>query len=111
VFEENTSPQAGNRFEFKRTDDSTSNRGERDDLVRSAGEFGLLFAFLVNKPDAREVDGEPAIAIQDLKSMFVDKHLPDGWETWKKLQSDWISNATGLLISAGKEYLTLKQSQ
>ena len=52
-----------------------------DNLVGSAGEFGLLFAFLANKPGAKEVDGEPAVAMQDLRAMFVDKRLPEGWET------------------------------
>jgi hypothetical protein len=82
-----------------------------DNLVGSAGEFGLLFAFLANKPGAKEVGGEPALAVEDLKTMFVDKHLPDGWETWKKLRIDWVRNTTGLLISAGKEYRTLKRTQ
>src|SRR5262245_25130265 len=34
-----------------------------DNLVGSAGEFGLLFAFLANKPGARTLDGEPAISL------------------------------------------------
>jgi hypothetical protein len=79
-----------------------------DNLVGSAGEFGLLFAFLVNKPDAKEVEGEPAVDVQDLKAMFVNKQLPDGWETWKKSRIDWVRNTIGLMISAGKEYRTLK---
>ncbi|MDQ3803516.1 MAG: hypothetical protein M3416_06755 [Acidobacteriota bacterium] len=82
-----------------------------DNLVGSAGEFGLLFAFLANRPGAREVeevDGEPALAVRDLKAMFVDKHLPDGWETWKKTRVDWVRNTTGLMISAAKEYRALK---
>lgn len=82
-----------------------------DNLVGSAGEFGLLFAFLVNKPGAKEVEGEPALAVPDLKAMFVDKRLPDGWDTWKKSRIDWVRNTIGLLISAGKEYLTLKRTQ
>jgi len=82
-----------------------------DNLVGSAGEFGLLFAFLANKPGAKEVGGEPAVAVQELKAMFEDKHLPDGWETWKKLRIDWVRNTTALLISAGKEYRTLKQTR
>ena len=81
-----------------------------DNLVGAAGEFGLLFAFLANKPGAKEVEGEPAVAVQDLKVMFVDKRLPDGWETWKKSRIDWVSHTTGLLISAGKEYRALKQT-
>jgi hypothetical protein len=80
-----------------------------DNLVGSAGEFGLLFAFLVNKPGAKEVDGEPALAVEDLQAMFVDKHLPDGWETWKKSRADWVRNTTGLLVSAAKEYRALKR--
>lgn len=82
-----------------------------DNLVGSAGEFGLLFAFLANKPGAKEVDGEPAIAIQDLKAMFVDKRLPAGWESWKKSRLDWVTNTTALLISAEKEYWNLRQTQ
>jgi len=81
-----------------------------DNLVGSAGEFGLLFAFLANKPDAKEVEGEPALAVEDLKVMFVDKRLPDGWETWKKSRIDWVKNTQGLLESAREEYLRLKQA-
>jgi hypothetical protein len=82
-----------------------------DNLVGSAGEFGLLFAFLAHKPGARKVSGEPAVEVGDLKTMFVDKRLPDGWESWKKLRVDWVTNTTGLLISAAKEYRKLKGSQ
>jgi len=80
-----------------------------DNLVGSAGEFGLLFALLANKPGTKEFDGEPAVAVQDLKAMFVDKRLPDGWESWKKTRVDWVKNTTGLLISAAKEYRTLRR--
>ena len=82
-----------------------------DNLVGSAGEFGLLFAFLANKPGAREFEGEPAVAVPDLETMFVNKRLPDGWKTWKKSRLDWVRNTTALLISAGKEYRTLKQTR
>jgi len=82
-----------------------------DNLVGSAGEFGLLFAFLANQPGAREVDGEPTVTVQDLKAMFVDKQLPEGWETWKKSRIDWVRNTTALLVSAGKEYLALKRTR
>lgn len=82
-----------------------------DNLIGSAGEFGLLFAFLANKPGARHVEGEPAVAVQDLKAMFLDKHLPDGWDTWKKSRIDWVKHTTSLLLSAGKEYRALKSAQ
>jgi hypothetical protein len=79
-----------------------------DNMVGSAGEFGLLFAFLANKPGAQEIMGEPALDMQDVKSMFVDKRLPDGWDTWKKSRIDWVTNTTALLIAAAKEYRALK---
>lgn len=79
-----------------------------DNPVGSAGEFGLLFAFLANKPDAREVEGEPAVAVDDLKAMFVEKRLPDGWETWKKSRIDWVKNTRALWASAREEYRRLK---
>jgi len=81
-----------------------------DNLVGSAGEFGLLFAFLANRPGAQEIDGEPAVSVDDLKSMFLGKRLPNGWETWKKSRIDWVTNTTGLMISASKEYVALKRA-
>jgi len=82
-----------------------------NNLVGSCGEFGLLFAFVANKPGARKVKGEPAVDVADLKTMFVDKRLPQGWESWKKSRVDWVTNTTGLLVSAAKEYRRLKASQ
>jgi hypothetical protein len=82
-----------------------------DNLVGSAGEFGLLFAFLANRPGARIIDGEPAVAVENLRAMFVDRRLPDGWETWKKSRKDWVRNTTGLLLSAAKEYRALKRAK
>ena len=79
-----------------------------DNLVGSAGEFGLLFAFFANKPGAQTIGGEPAIAVTDLKAMFVDKRLPADWEQWKKRRVDWVTNTTALLVKAGAEYLALK---
>jgi len=81
-----------------------------DNLVGSAGEFGLLFAFLANKPGAKKVDGEPTVSLEDLRAMFLDKRFPAGWDAWKKTTLDWVVNTTGLLMSAGKEYLRLKIS-
>lgn len=75
-----------------------------DNLVGSAGEWGLLFAFFANQPGATTVDGEPALAIADVEAMFVDKRLPAGFETWQKRRIDWVRHTTALLISAGKAY-------
>jgi hypothetical protein len=85
--------------------------GGENNLVGSAGEFGLLFAFLANKPSAKKIHGEPVVDVDDLKTMFVDKRLPNGWETWKKSRVDWVTNTTGLLLSAAKEYRKLKSTQ
>lgn len=80
-----------------------------DNLVGSAGEFGLLFAFLAHRPGAREIDDDPALAVADLEAMFRDKHLPEGWRHWKKTRADWVRNTTALLLGAGKEYLALRR--
>jgi hypothetical protein len=82
-----------------------------DNLVGSAGEFGLLFAFLANRPDAREIDGEPAVCLEDLQAMFVDKRLPDGWESWQKTRIDWVKHTAGLLISAGRQYRAIRHNR
>lgn len=75
-----------------------------DNLVGSAGEFGLLFAFLAPGTDSRQIDGEPALSMANVEAMFVDKRLPDGWDTWKKTRADWAVHTTWLTLSADKEY-------
>jgi hypothetical protein len=102
---------------FGRKDDGPTHRdvqqkltkftGE-DNLVGSAGEFGLLFAFLANRPGAKEIEREPAVSVQDLKEMFIDKRLPAGWETWKKTRHDWFHSTNALIKSAREEYRALK---
>jgi hypothetical protein len=81
----------------------------RDNLVGSCGEYGLIFAFLANRPGAKELDGEPALLLEDLRSMFVDKRFPEGWENWRKTRVDWVTNSTALMVSAGKAYLALQR--
>lgn len=75
-----------------------------NNLVGSAGEFGLLFALLANKPGAPIQDGEPALALSDVQRMFQEHSLPEGWESWKKTRLSWVANTTGLLLSAAKAY-------
>ena len=79
-----------------------------NNLVGSAGEFGLLFAFLANSPRTREVDDEPALSFDDVREMFVEHRFPQGWESWKKTRRDWLRHTTGLLKSAFAEYRRLK---
>jgi hypothetical protein len=81
-----------------------------DNLFGSAGEFGLLFAFLANKPGTEKVDGEPAVTVEDLKALFVEKRLPKGSDNWKKSWTDWVENTTGLAISAAEAYHTLRRT-
>jgi hypothetical protein len=75
-----------------------------NNLVGSAGEFGLLFAFLTHDPNTKEIEGEPALSLDRVRGMFVQKQLPDGWQTWKKSRVVWVVHTTALLLAAGKEY-------
>ena len=75
-----------------------------DNLVGSCGEFGLLFAFLSNDPETAKRDGEPALSLGHVQSMFIQKELPPGWQTWKKSRVDWVLHTTALLLSAAAEY-------
>jgi hypothetical protein len=75
-----------------------------DNLVGSSGEFGLLFAFLRSSPRTQELDGEPALSLEDVRAMFLDGHLPSGWELWKKSRADWLVHTASLVVSAGGEY-------
>ncbi len=81
-----------------------------DHLLGSAGEFGLLFAFFAQRPGAQEIDGEPAISVRDIEYMFVDKHLPSGWQTWRKTRIDWVRNTVALAVSAAGAYHKLKRT-
>jgi len=80
-----------------------------DNLLGSAGEFGLLLAFLSRSPQTKEIEGEPALSLDEVRSMFLHKRLPDGWETWKKSSLDWITYTTRLLFSAHKEFRRLSR--
>lgn len=71
-----------------------------DHLAGSAGEWGLLFAFLKNSP--RSDDGD--IALSDVKEMFVDKRFPAGWETWEKSALSWIKATLRLTKDASFAY-------
>jgi hypothetical protein len=78
-----------------------------NNLVGSSGEFGLLFAFLAHDPATKQIDGEPALSLDHVHAMFVQKRLPEGWQNWKKSRQDWVLHTTALLLNAGKEYLQL----
>jgi len=73
-----------------------------DNLVGSAGEFGLLFAFLANRPGA----DEDAIRIDDVEAMMVHHRFPDGWEAWPKQAADWVGATTRIAVSAFKAHLS-----
>jgi hypothetical protein len=79
-----------------------------NNLFGSAGEFALLFALLAHKPSASEIDGEPAISLQDVRALFLEKRLPAGWRNWKKLRSDWVKHTVALARSAAAEYHALR---
>jgi hypothetical protein len=57
------------------------------------------------------VDSEPAIPLEDLRSMFQDKRFPDGWESWRKTRLNWVINTTSPAMSAGKAYLALQRKE
>jgi hypothetical protein len=93
--------------ERRLTETLTKTLGE-DNLVGSAGEFGLLMAFLAHSPRSKKIKGEPAIAVADVKAMFQEHRFPDGWETWPKTRQDWVLNTSALALGAAKEFHRLK---
>lgn len=93
--------------ERKVTQQLTKLLGE-DNLIGSAGEFGLMAAMLANSPNTIEVgrlNKEPAFSMAEVELMFKQKQFPPGWETWKKTTADWAVNTTALAIAAEKEVL------
>jgi hypothetical protein len=78
-----------------------------DNLIGSAGEFGLLFAFLANRP---EPDRKNALGIrlEDVEQMMVHHQFPEGWENWPKRASDWVHATTHIAASAAKAQLKRK---
>jgi hypothetical protein len=67
-----------------------------NNLVGSAGEFGLLLAFLHNSPRTRHDGGDPAFSMAEISAMFRDKKLPDDFQTWRKTARDWIVHTVEL---------------
>lgn len=67
-----------------------------DDLVRSSGEFGLLFALLANAPGA--VHGK--IRLSDVEAMMVRSELPEGWRDWPKTLRDWVESTGEIAFAA-----------
>lgn len=109
-FVKQTGPALMQKLHHRNSDDErklavdlTRTLGE-DNLIGSAGEFGLLMAFLANSPRSKHVDGEPAVAVGDVTAMFRDHQFPEGWETWPKTSHDWVVNTTALLLEAGRDY-------
>jgi len=70
-----------------------------DNLIGSAGEFGLLFAFFANRTD-RSRDGPGGLEVADLEAMMADLRLPDGWDSWPKRATDWIHATTKIAAVA-----------
>ena len=89
-------PAAGRTAEEK----LTKLRGV-DNLVGSSGEFGLLFAFLINKPGGTTSTVSQRYLLMTCRAC---------WQTWKKRRVDWTVHTTGLLLSAAKEYHAQKRS-
>lgn len=75
-----------------------------DNLVGSAGEFGLLFAFLANRPEP-DKEGEPGVRLEDVEAMMAHHRFPEGWEDWPKNASDWVQATTKIAASAAKAHL------
>ncbi len=57
-------------------------------LLGSAGEFGLLLAFLHNSPRTRHAK-DPAFSMDEIAAMFEHKKFPADWQSWKKTAKDW----------------------
>jgi hypothetical protein len=60
-----------------------------DNLVGSAGEFGLLFALLRESPRTTFRGREAFVSVADLESLFVERRLPAGWASWRKSSRSW----------------------
>jgi len=47
---------------------------------------------------------EPALSLEEIRGMFIEKRLPPGWEKWKKLRIDWIIHTTALIVGVAIKY-------
>lgn len=77
-----------------------------NNLLGSAGEFGLLLAFLHNSPKTR-LDRDPAFSVEDITAMFKDKVLPDQPNPWKKSALDWVRHTLSLASGAVAELIKM----
>jgi len=70
-----------------------------DNLIGSAGEFGLLLAFLENSPNSKG-----GFSVAEVTSMFARHQLPAGWNSWKKSALSWVKYTSELTYHARHRY-------
>jgi hypothetical protein len=68
-------------------------------IVGSAGEFALLMTIL-EQPE--EVDGEPAIDLDDVDALFLKQTLPPIWNSRPNTSIRWAHHTTALTLAAAK---------
>lgn len=80
-----------------------------NNLLGSAGEFGLLLAFLHNSPRTRQDAKDPAFSMDEIAAMFRehDKKLPDDWRSWKKTAKDLVLHTAALARGAIAELIRM----
>ena len=64
-----------------------------DNLVGSAGEFGLLFAFFAGR-------GDGTVRLEEVRAMMQDLRLPEGWRDWPKQSLDWVRSTARIAAFA-----------
>lgn len=92
----------GNKGADREVLEALTKAAGENNLVGSAGEFGLLFALL--DQTSREVEGAKAINVAEAQLMFKDKRFPQGWLQWHKSGHTWVLRSTQIAISAAKAY-------
>jgi hypothetical protein len=49
-----------------------------NDILKASGEYGLLTMLLAPSPNARTINGEPALSVEDIENIFVGKRDANG---------------------------------
>jgi hypothetical protein len=68
-----------------------------NDLVNSAGEYGLL---VTRFADGTDSNGNPVISVAAVEALFRDGVFPAGWEKRRATAIDWAKNTLSITKSA-----------
>lgn len=99
-----TAPEKATPDQWRAVTSGITKLAGDDNLIGSAGEFGLLLAFLEHSPNTKNGS---SFSVKEIESMFHSKAFPAGWDAWQKSALSWVTYSTELAFYARHKFSAL----